>query len=399
MEILKLLRGDLLDIANRTGTNCAKWDETIEKYENPNIIPLTVADMDFKASEAIINSMVKYAEMGIYGYTNPSPKYLDLSQKWMKHQYKYEVDKDCIVFCPRIIQALSLVIQNFTKENDDIMIMTPLYSPIQNAIKVNNRKIVENKLIYENGSFNIDFEDFENNLKSGVKFLVIVSPHNPTGKVLTKDEIERIISLCKKYDVLIFSDEVHADFVWDDNFVSFASFFSQHDKLIVANSPSKTFNIPGLEISNIIIENFEIREKFREILNQAGIHNPNYFSIPAIEAAYGDSYSWMLETKKYIKENMLLIKIFFEEDLKGFKCSDIQGTFLLWISYKGLNITEEELSNQFINQANVAVSLGSEFGDEGEGFFRINAAAPRELILTALDRIKNNIDWESIYEK
>ncbi len=154
-----------------------------------------------------------------------------------------------------------------------------------------------------------------------------------------------------------------------------------------------------MEISNIIIENFEIREKFREILNQAGIHNPNYFSIPAIEAAYGDSYSWMLETKKYIKENMLLIKIFFEEDLKGFKCSDIQGTFLLWISYKGLNITEEELSNQFINQANVSVSLGSEFGDEGEGFFRINAAAPRELILTALDRIKNNIDWESIYEK
>lgn len=388
-----------MNIVNRIGTNCAKWDETIDKYDNPNIIPLTVADMDFKSSPEIIKSLVKFAEMGIYGYTNPSPRYLDLSQKWMESQYKYEVDKDCIVFCPRIIQALSLVIQNFTKENDDIMIMTPLYSPIQNAIKVNKRNIIENKLIYENGSYRIDFGQMENALKSGVKIFVIVSPHNPTGKVLSKEEIERIIFLCKKYDVLIFSDEVHADFVWSDNFVSFASFFSQYDKMIVANSPSKTFNIPGLEISNIIIENSKIRDRFKVILIQNGIHNPNYFSIPAIEAAYGDSYNWMLAIKQDIKENMILIKNFFEEGLQGFTCSKIEGTFLLWISYKDLNITEEELSDLFVNHAEVAVSLGSEFGDEGYGFFRINAAAPKELIVTALDRIKNNIDWESIYEK
>lgn len=388
-----------MDIVNRIGTNCAKWDETIDKYNNPNIIPLTVADMDFKASPEIINSLVRFAEMGIYGYTNPSSKYLDLSQQWMRKQYNYKVDKDCIVFCPRIIQAISLVVQNFTKENDNIMIMTPLYSPIQNAIKVNNRKIIENKLIYEEGSYRIDFEDMERSLKLGVKILIIVSPHNPTGKVLSKEEIERIIFLCKKYDVLIFSDEVHADFVWSDNFVSFASFFSQYDKMIVANSPSKTFNIPGLEISNIIIENSKIRDRFKVILIQNGIHNPNYFSIPAIEAAYGDSYNWMLAIKQDIKENMILIKKFFEEGLQGFTCSKIEGTFLLWISYKDLNITEEELSDLFVNHAEVAVSLGSEFGDEGYGFFRINAAAPKELIVTALDRIKNNIDWESIYEK
>lgn len=388
-----------MNIVNRIGTNCAKWDETIDKYDNPNIIPLTVADMDFKSSPEIIQSLVRFAEMGIYGYTNPSPKYLDLSQQWMRKQYNYEVEKDWIVFCPRIIQAISLVIQNFTKENDNIMIMTPLYSPIQNAIKVNNRKIIENKLIYEEGSYRIDFEDMERSLKLGVKILIIVSPHNPTGKVLSKEEIERIIYLCKKYDVLIFSDEVHADFVWSDNFVSFASFFSQYDKIIVANSPSKTFNIPGLEISNIIIEDSKIRDRFEVILNQNGIHNPNYFSIPAIEAAYGDSYNWMLEIKQDIKENMILIKNFFEEDLRGFKCSKIEGTFLLWISYKDLNITEEELSDLFVNRAEVSVSLGSEFGDEGYGFFRVNAAAPKELIITALDKIKNNIDWESIYEK
>ena len=388
-----------MDIVNRIGTNCAKWDETIDKYNNPNIIPLTVADMDFKSSPEIIKSLVRFAEMGIYGYTNPSPKYLDLSQQWMRKQYNYKVEKDWIVFCPRIIQAISLVIQNFTKKNDNIMIMTPLYSPIQNAIKVNNRKIIENKLIYEEGSYRIDFEDMERSLKLGVKILIIVSPHNPTGKVLSKEEIERIIYLCKKYDVLIFSDEVHADFVWSDNFVSFASFFSQYDKIIVANSPSKTFNIPGLEISNIIIEDSKIRDRFEVILNQNGIHNPNYFSIPAIEAAYGDSYNWMLEIKQDIKENMILIKNFFEKDLRGFKCSKIEGTFLLWISYKDLNITEEELSDLFVNRAEVSVSLGSEFGDEGYGFFRVNAAAPKELIITALDKIKNNIDWESIYEK
>lgn len=388
-----------MDIVNRIGTNCAKWDETIDKYNNPNIIPLTVADMDYKASPEIINSLVKFAEMGIYGYTNPSPKYLDLSQQWMRKQYNYNVDKDWIVFCPRIIQAISLVIQNFTKVDDNVMIMTPLYNPIQNAIEINNRRIIENKLVYEDGSYKIDFEDMERNLKLGVKIFIIVSPHNPTGKVLSKEEIERIIYLCKKYDVLVFSDEVHADFVWSDNFVSFASFFSQYDKIIVANSPSKTFNIPGLEISNIIIEDSKIRDRFKVILTQNGIHNPNYFSIPAIEAAYGDSYNWMLAIKQDIKENMILIKNFFEEGLQGFTCSKIEGTFLLWISYKDLNITEEELSDLFVNHAEVAVSLGSEFGDEGYGFFRINAAAPKELIVTALDRIKNNIDWESIYEK
>lgn len=279
------------------------------------------------------------------------------------------------------------------------MIMTPLYNPIQNAIEINNRRIIENKLVYEDGSYKIDFEDMERNLKLGVKIFIIVSPHNPTGKVLSKEEIEKIILLCKKYDVLIFSDEVHADFAWNDNFVSFASFFSQYDKLIVANSPSKTFNIPGLEISNIIIEDSKIRNRFKVKLNQNGIHNPNYFSIPAIEAAYGNSYNWMLEIKQDIKENMLLIKKFFEDDLKGFKCSKMEGTFLLWISYKDLNITEERLLDLFVNHAEVAVSLGSEFGDEGYGFFRINAAAPKEVIITALDKIKNNIDWESIYEK
>jgi len=267
------------NIVNRTNTNCAKWDELIEKVGIPDIISLTVADMDFVVAPEIQQAVLNAAVHGIYGYTNVSKNYIDLSHKWITEKYNCELKKEWIVFCPRVIQAISLCIQNMTCVDDKIIVFTPLYGSILKAIRENNRDLVTSTLNYSNGHYEIDFRDFEKKLSSGVKMLIMVSPHNPIGRVWDRDEIDRIVALCKKYEVLIFSDEIHADFVWDKKFVSFGSFLNDYDKMVIGTSPAKTFNIAGLEASNIIFKNVELRNLFINILRQSGIHNPSYFCI------------------------------------------------------------------------------------------------------------------------
>ena len=380
------------NVVDRRNTSCAKRDETIEKTNIKDIVPLTVADMDFKTSPEIIASMIEAVNHGIYGYTNISDGYIEASVNWIKRNYG-RIPKDYeVVFCPRIIQAISLIIQNFTNIGDKVMISTPLYNPIQGAILSNDRLLVSSELVLENNHYEIDFEDFENIAKSGVKVFICVSPHNPTGRVWSKEEISKIVSICKKYKIMIVSDEVHADFVWKDKFISFGSFLDEYDNMIICTSPAKTFNVPGLEASNILIRNDENRSKFKEILIKAGIHNPNYFCVPAVIAAYNSSYEWLNMLKANIKDNLLYVKKFFNE-IDGFKVIESEGTFLLWIDYRGLNLSEEEFKNILL-KSKVLFNLGSEFGDGGVGFFRINVASPKNILEKALLNFKKQIELE-----
>lgn len=379
------------NIVNRTNTNCAKWDELIEKVGIPDIISLTVADMDFVVAPEIQQAVLNAAVHGIYGYTNVSKNYIDLSHKWITEKYHWELKKEWIVFCPRVIQAISLCIQNMTCVDDKIIVFTPLYGSILNAIRENNRELVTSTLNYNNGHYEIDFRDFEKKLSSGVKMLIMVSPHNPIGRVWDRDEIDRIVALCKKYEVLIFSDEIHADFVWDKKFVSFGSFLNDYDKIVIGTSPAKTFNIAGLEASNIIFKNVELRNLFINILRQSGIHNPSYFCIPAVEAAYRYGDEWLKLAKKEILGNIEFAKNFFSNELKGFEVIKTEGTYTLWVDYRKTGMSEEQMYDLMINKANVAFSLGSGFGKEGEGFVRINVATPRRLLEKAFERFKKAI--------
>ncbi|WP_130837976.1 MalY/PatB family protein [Lachnoclostridium sp. Marseille-P6806] len=376
---------------SRIGTNCAKWDEIIEKNGNPLLIPLTVADMDFPVAPEIMSEIIRAAAHGIYGYTNVSEKYLALSKKWIEDHYAYPAEKEWIVYCPRIIQAISLFIQNNTAVGDKIMVLTPLYDPIQSAVRINKRELVTSSLVIKGRSYQIDFEDFRAKIAGGVKMFIMVSPHNPTGRVWDEAEIRKMIEICREYHVLIFSDEVHADFTWEKNFISFGRFFDTYENIIIGTSASKTFNIPGLEASNIIIKNEKLRNELRLYLRQAGIHNPSYFCIPAVEAAYESGEEWLLLAKKAINDNRCFARNFFENELKGFKVMNSDGTFLLWVDYRESNLSEDELKNIMYHKANVVFSTGSDFGREGVGFIRINVALPQALLKEALHRFKESI--------
>ena len=379
------------NIVSRKHTNCAKWDEIIDEYGIEDLIPLTVADMDYRVAPEIINAVIEAANHGIYGYTNVSERYIELSKIWAERNYNFSLQKEWIVYCPRIIQALSLIIQNYTEKNDKIMVCTPLYDPIQNAVRINDRELVECPLVLENGHYEINFADFEEKIKEGVKIFIAVSPHNPVGRVWKEEEIKRTIDICKDNNVLIISDETHADFIWKGKFVSYGSFYDAYDNMIIGLSTSKNFNIAGLEASNIIIKDEAFRMFFNKLLKQAGIHNPSYFCIPAVIAAYEYGEEWLLMVKDKIRENIKLIKNFFEKDMKGFSVIEPEGTYLVWIDYRATGISENELKDIMIHKAHVAFSMGGSFGIEGKGFFRINAALPKQLLEEALLRFKNNI--------
>lgn len=386
------------NIVSRKNTNCAKWDEIISECGVDDLIPLTVADMDYRVAPEIMTAVIEAANHGIYGYTNVSDKYIELSKAWAEKNYGFSPAKEWIVYCPRIIQAISLIIQNYTEKNDKVLVFTPLYDPIQNAVRINDRELVECPLQLKDGHYEIDFADFEKKIESGVKIFISVSPHNPIGRVWTEEEIRKTIDICKRHDVLIISDETHADFIWKGEFRSYASFYDMYENIIIGLSTSKNFNIAGLEASNIIIKSEDLREFFKKLLRQGGIHNPSYFCIPAVIAAYEYGEEWLLLAKNKIKENMDFIKDFFEKEMKGFKVIDSEGTYLSWVDYRETGISEEKLEELMINKAHIAFSLGSGFGKDGTGFFRVNAALPKKLLEEALFRFKNNINWEAIYE-
>lgn len=386
------------NIVSRRYTNCAKWDEIIDEYGIEDLIPLTVADMDYRVAPEIINAVIDAANHGIYGYTNVSEKYIELSKIWAKNNYGFCPKNEWIVYCPRIIQAISLIIQNNTNINDKILVLTPLYDPIQNAVRINGRELVECPLLLNKGHYEIDFEDFEKKIKGGVKIFISVSPHNPVGRVWSEEEIRKTVEICKQYNVLIISDETHADFIWKNRFISYASFYDYYDNIIIGLSTSKNFNIAGLEASNIVIKNKDLRDSFKYLLRQAGIHNPSYFCIPAVIAAYEYGSEWLKIAKEKIKENIDFAKKFFETQMIGFKVADIEGTYLLWVDYRDIGISEEMLKDLMLYKAHISFSLGSGFGGNGRGFFRVNVALPKEKLEEALLRFKNNINWGEIYE-
>ena len=373
---------------DRRGTNSAKWEEAVEAVHSEEVIPLSVAEMDFEVPDQIKTKLKTATAHGIYGYTNVSESYEYIVQQWMKNSYGWDIKQDWVVFCPRIIQAVSLVIQNFTAEQDKILIQTPLYGPLRQAIEMNGRKVIENPLVLKGNHYELDVTDLEKQLASGVKMMILCSPHNPTGKVYTEDELQTIANLCKRYNVLLVSDEVHADFTFNGVHVSAGSIPEIREQVIVCTSPAKTFNLPGLEAANIIVPSESIRERFKECLVKNGFLNPNYFAVPALEAAYTLCDDWLREVKAYIQKNRQFAENYFAEHFPFLNIIPSEGTFLMWIDGTGSGLSEAALERWFFEEAKVAVSMGSSFGEAGEGFIRMNIATPMGQLEEAFERLQ-----------
>lgn len=373
----------------RRNNNCGKWDTMDKKYQKEGMLHLGVADMDFRSPKQIIDAFQDILDKGIFGYTDLSDRFYENIREWMRQKHQAEVSREEIVFCPRINVSSSICVETFTEEMDEVIINTPAYGPLYQAVVKNHRKVVESPLILENGSYKIDFAHLESVVTDKTKMFILCSPHNPVGRVWTREELEEVGAFCKKHDLLLFVDEIHGDIVAEGVTFTTALTLSEtvRERLIVATSLTKTFNVPGVIVSYMIVPDEEIRSRIAQTIDRIGMHNPTIFAVAAVEHGYMECEEWYRQMLAYVNENETFTREFFAEHFPEFEILERQGTYLLWISYEKLGITEEELEKWFLEKANVSVYMGSVFGNEGRGFIRLNIASPRAMLKEAYERM------------
>ncbi|NLK28860.1 MAG: pyridoxal phosphate-dependent aminotransferase [Clostridiales bacterium] len=375
------------EIIDRKGTNSIKYDFMIERGMPSDILPLWVADMDFKTAPVITEAIIKAAKHGIYGYSESKKDYFQAVYHWYQSRFGWETKEEWLVKTPGIVYAISTIVRALTKEGDAVLIQQPVYYPFSQSILKNNRKLINNALVYENGSYCIDYADFEEKIKANnVKLFILCSPHNPVGRVWTKEELTRMGDICMKYGVIVVADEIHSDFTYPGHLHTvFASIKEEFQKYsIVCTAPSKTFNLAGLQISNIFIPNKEIRSAVKKEIDRTGYSQLNMMGLISCQAAYEGGASWLDELKAYLKGNLDYVRNFLSEKLPQIKLVEPQGTYLLWLDCRELNLTEEELDDLIINKAKLWLDTGSMFGQDGIGFQRVNIACPRATLKQAL---------------
>ena len=382
---------DFDEVIDRKNTNCAKYDFLEENGKSVDVLPLWVADMDFRAPEEVVQALRRIAEHGIYGYGGIKSDYKEAVIKWFEDHHQWQIEPRWIVNTPGVVFALSMCINTYTKEGESILIQEPVYYPFKNMIVNNNRKPISSDLVLIDGHYEIDFDDFEDKIReNNVRMFILCSPHNPVGRVWTKAELEKIGTICRRYDVLVVSDEIHCDFVYSGYkhlvFASLDPEFAEH--CIICTAPSKTFNLAGLQASNIIIPNEGLRKEYIRTLNRVGLKSLNIMGAAACQAAYSYGETWFLELKDYLEKNVAFIRKFVQEELPGIHLIEPEGTYLMWLDCRELGFSDEELNRRVNEDAKLWLDAGNMFGVSGEGFERINAACPRKTLEEAMGRFK-----------
>lgn len=383
---------DFDKVVNRKGTKSLKYDFAVKRGYPEDVLPLWVADMDFPTSSYVEDALVNVARHNIYGYSNTQEGdgFFEAVSGWMKRHHDFEVEREWHVKTPGVTFAIAHAIRALTRPGDAVIIQQPVYYPFSSIIRENKRKLVSSDLVIdEEGRYHMDFEDFEKRIaENDVKLFILCSPHNPVGRVWTKDELITVGDICKRHGVYVFSDEIHFDFVWKGPHYVFQDLKGEYkDFTITATAPSKTFNLAGLQQSNIFIPNESIRRKFKAEISATGFDEPNIFGITAAQAAYESGDEWYDAATAYIKSNIDFAADFVRNNLPGVKLIDTQGTYLLWLDFRNLGISAVELDDILINRAKLWLDSGKIFGKAGEGFQRINTTCPRSILKEALDRI------------
>lgn len=377
-------------IVDRKGTKSLKYDFAVRRGKPEDVLPLWVADMDFKTSSYVTDALSRMAEHGIFGYSESEDDYFDALKSWMKRRHDWDVEESWLIKTPGIVFALAMAIKAYTKEGDGVIIQQPVYYPFSEVINDNGRKLVNNPLVRdEDGRYGIDFDDFERKIVGeNVRLFILCSPHNPVGRVWTKEELVRLGDICVKHNVVIISDEIHSDFIFEGTHHVFSTVGdSFRDNCIVCTSPSKTFNIAGLQISNIFIENRELRRKFKEQVNKSGYSQVSLAGLVACEAAYRHGDEWFDAVLKYIRSNAEFAKEYIEKNIPKVKMTRLEGTYLIWLDFKAYGLDDKELDHRILYDAGLWLDGGSMFGRDGRGFQRVNIACPRAVLKEALDRL------------
>ena len=381
-------------VVNRKNTNCLKYDFAVRRGRPENVLPLWVADMDFKVAPEITQAIEKRVAHGIFGYSEVKEEYFEAVSAWMEQKHGWHVKEDWLVKTPGVVFALAMAVQAFTEPGDAVIIQQPVYYPFSEVIADNGRRIVDNTLeLKEDGKYHINFEDFEQKVKENhVKLFLLCSPHNPVGRVWTKEELKKIAAICRKYDVIVVSDEIHEDFVFNGKHQVFADLSEDaKNRTITCTAPSKTFNLAGLQVSNIWIANPKLREKFKKQIAAAGYSQLNTLGLTACEAAYRYGGEWHAELLGYLKSNLNFLREFLQTRLPEVKLIEPEGTYLVWLDFGSLGLTEEQREELLTKKAGIWLDSGAIFGAAGKGFERINIACPRSILKDALERIERAV--------
>ena len=378
------------EIIDRRNTSCLKHDFAVERGYPADILPFWVADMDFRAPAPVIDALKARAEHGIFGYTQVKDDYFAVLQNWFRTRHDWTVERRELILTPGVVFAIATAIRAFTIKGDAVLIQQPVYYPFANMIRQNERVIVDNPLRLIEGRYEIDFADFEQKIiEHRVKLFILCSPHNPVGRVWTRAELEQIAAVCLRHNVIVVADEIHEEFVRPGfRHIPFASLSEEAAAITVTcTSPSKTFNLAGLQISNIFIRNTQLRRRFKEELGRTGYDEPNTLGLTGAKAAYEHGAEWLTQLLAYIEENHARTKSFLAAHLPKVQIIEPEGTYLLWLDFRAYGLSDEALNEKIIREAHLWLDDGPIFGAGGSGFQRINIACPWATLETGLQNL------------
>lgn len=384
---------DFDKIIDRTDTESLKWVYPRKVLKVGDAIPMWVADMDFEAPPAVVAAIRRRAAHGIFGYPLVPPSFWQAAIDWLGRRHGWEVRKDEMAMTPGIVPALNYSVRAFTKPGDGVIIQTPVYFPFYHAVENNGRRVVRNPLRFDGRRYTMDLEDLERKLDEGGRMLILCSPHNPVGRVWTRDELEALGRLAVERDLLVISDEIHADLVYGGHRHHVFAALSPElaERTVTCIAPSKTFNIPGLSTAVVIASNPKLLEAFKDETERAGFELGQVFGIVGFEAAYAHGEDWLDELLPYLEANIDLMEKFLAERIPGIRLIRPEGTYLALLDCRGLGLEPAALNDFFLKKARVYFSDGAMFGEEAAGFVRINFGCPRTLLVEALARIERAV--------
>ncbi|MDL2233595.1 pyridoxal phosphate-dependent aminotransferase, partial [Ruminococcaceae bacterium OttesenSCG-928-L11] len=384
------VRFDFDTVVERKNTNSAKFDMAERSGKPADILPMWVADMDFPVAPCITEALQKRIDHAIYGYGGLMEEYDKAVTGWFSRRFGWEAQPEWLVRTSGVVFSINIAVRAFTREGDGVIIQQPVYYPFQSAVENNNRKLVNSELLFENGRYTMDFADFEKKVvEEQVKLFVLCSPHNPVGRVWTKEELIQIGDICVRHGVLILSDEIHADFTYPGvTHTIFASLKPEFaENTITCTAPSKTFNLAGLQTSNVFIANEKLRETYQKYLQRMGYHGPALMGQTACMAAYESAGDWLDQLQDYLKGNLDFMRDFLREKLPQLKLVEPEGTYLVWLDCSALGLKGEALDKFIVEKAKLWLDDGLMFGPGGEGFQRFNIACPRATLREGLERL------------
>lgn len=382
-------------VFDRHNTNCCKFDLAVKNGYPEDVLPLWVADMDFQAPECVREALHKAVDFGIFGYSFLGDGYYEAVQNWFKNRFDWKVERDWLITTPGVVFALSAAVRAVTEPGDAVLVQPPVYYPFYRVINNNDRTLVQSPMIYKDGRYYMDFVDFEQKIvENNVKLYILCSPHNPVCRVWTKEELQTLGAICKKHNVTIISDEIHCDFAFPEHphipFVKACP--DMMDATIICTAPSKTFNLAGLQVSNIFVPGEELRAKLKREMEVISYDSPNMLGAIACQAAYEHGGQWLDECKAYMRDNLEYVRGFIAQNLPKIRLVEPEGTYFAWLDCTELGMTKEELDDVIINKAKLWLDSGAIFGESAALFQRVVLACPRATLTEAMESLAKAIN-------